>query len=282
MGTTTILSKHLQAAEITISLVLPKINATIATLQSYRSDEYFSKIFEKMKVLSREINELGYEVKEVSLPRQRKIPKKLDEMANTFNFSNIKDFLRVKSFLVSLDLLIENLKLRFSENDYKLILMIENCLLIHTNKYLEREAEALNKFYKFAEDVSQLYREIEIYRNCIIGQHNNSDTSLSSSSIEDYASLFLKYELKSMLPLVWHLFEVILTCPVSTASAERYFSSLKRLKTYLRNTMGQERLSGLALMTIEKHNTLKLMSQEGLDILTEKFASQKNRRMLFY
>ena len=36
--------------------------------------------------------------------------------------------------------------------------------------------------------------------------------------------------------------------PVSTASAERSFSVLKRLKTYLRNTMGAERMSSLALL----------------------------------
>ena len=38
--------------------------------------------------------------------------------------------------------------------------------------------------------------------------------------------------------------------PVSVAECERSFSTLKRLKTYLRNTMGQERLAGLALLNI--------------------------------
>jgi len=38
--------------------------------------------------------------------------------------------------------------------------------------------------------------------------------------------------------------------PVSTASAEKSFSVLKRLKTYLSNTMGAERLSSLALLNI--------------------------------
>jgi hypothetical protein len=35
----------------------------------------------------------------------------------------------------------------------------------------------------------------------------------------------------------------------STATTERSFSVLKRVKTYLRATMGQERLSDLALST---------------------------------
>jgi len=36
--------------------------------------------------------------------------------------------------------------------------------------------------------------------------------------------------------------------PVSTASDERNSSSLKRIMTYLRNSTGEERLNGLALM----------------------------------
>ena len=36
------------------------------------------------------------------------------------------------------------------------------------------------------------------------------------------------------------------------AGAERSFSCLKRLKIYLRNTMGQERLNNLVILTIER------------------------------
>jgi hypothetical protein len=40
--------------------------------------------------------------------------------------------------------------------------------------------------------------------------------------------------------------------PVSIATPERSFSCLKRIKTYLRNTTGQERLNGLDSMNIHK------------------------------
>ncbi len=39
---------------------------------------------------------------------------------------------------------------------------------------------------------------------------------------------------------------------IGCASAERGFSSLRRIKTYLRSTMTQDRLSNLALLYIEK------------------------------
>jgi hypothetical protein len=44
-----------------------------------------------------------------------------------------------------------------------------------------------------------------------------------------------------------------LTLPVSSAYAERSFSSLKRLKTYLRSTKFQERLFALAILNTEKY-----------------------------
>ncbi|GFV81056.1 hypothetical protein TNCV_2270401 [Trichonephila clavipes] len=43
----------------------------------------------------------------------------------------------------------------------------------------------------------------------------------------------------------------MLTVPVSTASAEKSFSKLKLIKTYLRSTMSQERLSALSVLSTE-------------------------------
>ena len=54
-------------------------------------------------------------------------------------------------------------------------------------------------------------------------------------------------------PEVYHLIKVVaMTIPVTSATAERSFSVLKRIKTYLRATMGQERLTHLAVLSIER------------------------------
>lgn len=60
-------------------------------------------------------------------------------------------------------------------------------------------------------------------------------------------------------PNVHTVVKVLLTMPVSTASAERSFNCLRRLKTYLRNTMTDKRLSGLALMNI--HHDIPIESE---------------------
>ena len=47
---------------------------------------------------------------------------------------------------------------------------------------------------------------------------------------------------------VLKLFKLLLVCPASVASAERSFSGLRRLKTWLRSSISQERLTHLAIL----------------------------------
>jgi hAT family C-terminal dimerisation region len=65
-----------------------------------------------------------------------------------------------------------------------------------------------------------------------------------------------------------------LTLPVTVASAERSFSKLKLIKSHLRSTMQQDRLSGLALMSIERERTKNI----DIDAVVDKFVSEKKRR----
>ena len=48
-----------------------------------------------------------------------------------------------------------------------------------------------------------------------------------------------------------------MTSPVTVATTESSFSKLKLIKNFLRSSMSQERLNGLALLSIEK-NKLKI------------------------
>ena len=65
--------------------------------------------------------------------------------------------------------------------------------------------------------------------------------------------------------------------PVTTASAERSFSNLRRLKTWLRTTMGEDRLSGLALMSLNRDK----LSFDDVPEILNRFAPKKNRRLNF-
>ena len=53
-------------------------------------------------------------------------------------------------------------------------------------------------------------------------------------------------------PNAFVAYRILLTIPVTVASAERSFSKLKLIKSFLRLTMSQERLNGLAMLSIDK------------------------------
>lgn len=82
--------------------------------------------------------------------------------------------------------------------------------------------------------------------------------------------------LQEVYPNLWVALRVALTLPVTVASAERSFSKLKLIKTYLRSTMGQERLSGLAVISINGEEAQKL----SYDDLISDFAARKCRRVV--
>jgi hypothetical protein len=59
-------------------------------------------------------------------------------------------------------------------------------------------------------------------------------------------------EVRAMFPNVESLIRLLLVNPASSATAERSFSGLRRLKTYLRSTCGQLRLNNLAICHVHK------------------------------
>ena len=67
---------------------------------------------------------------------------------------------------------------------------------------------------------------------------------------------------------------ILLRFPVSVASAERSFSKLKLILTHLRSTMGQDRLSDLAIIAIEK----KVAYLVELESVVNTFAKIKARQ----
>ncbi|XP_003244173.1 uncharacterized protein LOC100575880 [Acyrthosiphon pisum] len=76
-------------------------------------------------------------------------------------------------------------------------------------------------------------------------------------------------------PGVNKLFQILSTLPISPASNERTFSSLKRIKTYLRNTaISEKRLNGLAMLNI--HREVEITVDEVIAEL-----AKKSRRLEF-
>ena len=78
-------------------------------------------------------------------------------------------------------------------------------------------------------------------------------------------------------PNAYIAYRILLTIPITIAFAKRSFSKLKLIKSYLRSTMSQERLSGLTILSIEKEMLEELKYKN----LISNFASQKARKIDF-
>ena len=67
-----------------------------------------------------------------------------------------------------------------------------------------------------------------------------------------------------------------MTIPVTVAKAERSFSKLKLIKNFLRSSISQQRLSGLALLSKENERGKNFDSRKFI----QQFASAKTRRKI--
>ena len=83
---------------------------------------------------------------------------------------------------------------------------------------------------------------------------------------------------KDMFSEVDKLLCLYLTIPVTTCSAERSFSTLRRMKMYLQSTMTEERLNNVMILHVHKDETDALDLRE----IAQFFVSANSRRTDFF
>ena len=76
--------------------------------------------------------------------------------------------------------------------------------------------------------------------------------------------------MSSAFPDLLACYQIALTLPVSSASAERSFSAMRRIQTHLRSSMADERLSSLAIIAVEREVSEAFM--ENPDKVIDEFA----------
>ena len=84
--------------------------------------------------------------------------------------------------------------------------------------------------------------------------------------------------IRQMLGEVHTLLRVYLTVPVTSANAERAFSSLRRIKTFLRSSMSSQRLNNLFILHVHQ----QLIEALDLKTIAKEFISANNRRLNFF
>ena len=83
-----------------------------------------------------------------------------------------------------------------------------------------------------------------VAKNCINKQNDDI-------TIEDLKNTITK----QVFPNLYIFLQAALTLPISSATCERSFSAMRRIKTWVRTSMVQDRFSNLAILHIEKDLT---------------------------
>ena len=84
-----------------------------------------------------------------------------------------------------------------------------------------------------------------------------------------------------MMPQLAKAIKIFSVIPATSCSCERSFSSLRRLKTYLRSTMTQDRLSNLAILAIEPLFVNKVLTEDMKEMI-DTFGERAGRRAQFF
>ena len=98
--------------------------------------------------------------------------------------------------------------------------------------------------------------DIELLEELLaLGRLMRSSTSTKQGDVRIFSALDILRYISSIsldaFPNLVIVLQLFITISVSVATAERSFSKLKLLMNYLRASMGQDRLSNLATLSIE-------------------------------
>jgi hypothetical protein len=99
---------------------------------------------------------------------------------------------------------------------------------------------------------------------------------LGCTELGKVAEIMVKNNMHTSYKEVYHLIELTLILPVTTASVERIFSAMSIIKTDLRSKMDDERLNDLMICYTEKEIFRKIDNEK----IKKRFQEMKKRRML--
>ncbi|XP_065639568.1 uncharacterized protein LOC136072313 isoform X1 [Hydra vulgaris] len=191
------------------------------------------------------------------LKRLRRVKRHCDENAADEPIQNPEKKLEVTFFNPLLDTCLSSINERFEQlNEYVNIwsflfnldnLPIKNELL----KLCKQLQEKLTVNTKSKIDGALLCDELISVQFFIKDKLSNVENEINKKEMTPLFVLnfIKKHCLQELYSNTWIVLCILLTISVTVASGERSFSKLKLIKTYLRNTMLQDRLNSLSMLS---------------------------------
>ena len=243
-------SKTLQGKDTSIQEAVSAVRLGKRFYERQREDKEFDRFYDRVV---EEANHL--KIGEPKLPRYRRAPARLDDGSQPHTYRTPKDYFR-RQYFEACDLLIGELEDRFEQKGLmEHVLLLESLLLKAANgNDCSTELNEIDKsLYKDDLDIDRLRRQILLLVDVIrVGVPSVKEVT-SVRTICD--AMNHEHAYKTTLSEVHKLLRLFLTIPLTSSTAERTFSVLRRLLTYLRSTMTEQRLNNCLLLHTHKDLT---------------------------
>lgn len=271
LGKVNILSNYLQNSKIDLITAHDMVSTCFLDISSLRNEEHFLKIKCNATELCGQFGgNNNFEEGRI------RIKKKIHGENNLENIIESADEnFKCNTYFVILDSFTNTLKHRFE--DFSNI--VKKFEVLNPKKMSKENIDEniisiqnLSKFYNV--DVDEVDIEVE-YRSFCLVFHQVYD-EVEPLKLNEVLKFMISRDMVSSYPNLYTLYKIFYTLPVSSATAERSFSRLKLLKTYLRSTMTEDRLSNLAILSIESN----IAQTINFNKVISTFASMKKRRKL--
>ena len=243
-------STILQSPKMDLSSAARLLNCTMTELQYLRND--WKSVVETATALA---NSWGIEAV---------FRRPIDRRSNPEYGIDTEAIFKVNVFYRTIDIAMAELRVRFEGQNS----VVKLFSFLHPKQLLKYSNEELKSFtnhllHTYSLDFTEdLEFEVRAFKTEFAAEIGEKET------IGELCDILVGSSLCSSFPNLHKLLVLFLTIPVTVATAERSFSKLKLIKTYLRSKMHQERLYHLSIISIENAEAVALDKK----CLVQKFA----------
>lgn len=255
-------AKYLQSPQINLLEFQSTAESTYKELRDLRSESKFSELLQKAKSKA---NQDGFEVP-TSVKRNRR----------DVDGENVESFYRRSLYFSCVDELTTDFKRRILGQNGRLTsafgIFSKKCLFENdpsTTRHLETLSEIYGAEPNRDIDPSLLQTEYQQFKNWISSKISGS----KETDILHLCKLIIDCKMETTYTNIFTLLKIALTFSLTSVSPERSFSELRLLKTYLRSTMEQSRMSSLLVINVNRDIEIDL------EKVVDDFAKRSPRRM---
>ena len=223
-------------------------------------------IFVKVDEMSKELH------LELSIPRT--IARQCYRTNTGMRTTNAQEYFRQAIFIPYLDSILTSLRLRFDDSEF----IPSSLLTLHpiravalTRENFKVEVARFDIIYKLDNFFVEALTWYDMWKHSNEAKNIEADLTLEELVINHC----------SFYPAIRHALLKALTLPSATCTVERSFSTLRRVKTWLRATMGESRTSGLCMVSVHRKKIQSNMD-EFIKQVTDKFALQSRRLQFLF